>query len=113
MICFYGCPFGCSVNSPFVAFADATLEDEFFEESFDFDATAFHIYAAEWRPDGIDFYIDNKKVKSIKQSPNYEMQFMLNIYEVPSELELGDLEKKYPKGFAIDYIRAYQPIGGY
>lgn len=95
------------------AFADDTLKDEFFEEPFDFDATTFHIYAAEWRPNGIDFYIDNKKVKNIKQSPAYEMQFMLNIYEVPVESALGDIEKKYPKKFEIDYIRAYQPVGGY
>lgn len=95
------------------AFADKSLKDEFFEDSFSIDATEFHIYAAEWRPDGIDFYIDNEKVNSIDQSPNYEMQFMLNIYEVPSDLEIGPKELTYPKEFEIDYIRAYQPVNGY
>ncbi|MEQ9298428.1 MAG: glycoside hydrolase family 16 protein [Cyclobacteriaceae bacterium] len=95
------------------AFADTTLDDEFYEESFDIDASQFHTYAAEWKPSAIDFFIDNKKVKSVRQSPAYEMQFMLNIYEVPTDLKLGDLEMSYPKEFEIDYVRAYQPINGY
>lgn len=95
------------------AFADSTLKDEFFEESFEFDATDFHIYAAEWKPNGIDFFIDNKLVRSTNQSPSYEMQFMLNIYEVPTDLELGKAELKYPKEFEVDYVRAYQPLSGY
>ena len=105
---------GTSINGHGLrAFQDETLKDEFFEEAMTFDATVFHIYAAEWKPDGIDFYLDNQKVRSIDQSPNYEMQFMLNIYEVPTDLELNDASKKYPKTFDIDYIRVYQPVGGY
>lgn len=95
------------------AFADPSLEDAFFEEVFEMDATEFHIYAAEWGPAGIDFFIDNRKVRHINQSPNYDMQFMLNIYEVPTDDELGENELSYPKTFEIDYVRAYQPAGGY
>ena len=95
------------------AFADPNLKDEFFEDPYDFEASNFHIYAAEWRPDGIDFYIDNKLVNSIQQSPSYEMQFMLNIYEVSTDLALGKNESTYPKEFEIDYIRVFQPVGGY
>lgn len=95
------------------AFEDTNLADEFFEEPFSIDATQFHIYAAEWKPSGIDFFIDNKKVKSIRQSPAYEMQFMLNIYEVPINLALNKPELTYPKVFQIDYVRAYQPLAGY
>ena len=95
------------------AFADLDLQNEFYEELFDIDASDFHVYAAEWTPEGIDFYLDNKLVKRIDQSPDYEMQFMLNIYEVPVDTEPGPNEKRYPKAFEIDYVRAYEPIGGY
>jgi hypothetical protein len=90
------------------AFQDSTLQDEFFEDSFSFDATKFHIYAAEWTAAGIDFYIDNIKVRSIKQSPAYEMQLMLNIYEIPPP-DLNSKKSDFPKQFEIDYIRVYKP----
>ena len=95
------------------AFQDQTLQDEFFEEESEFDATKFHIYAAEWRPDRIDFYLDNQKVRTVHQSPTYEMQFMLNIYEVPTIRKLNAAASIYPKNFEVDYVRAYQPVNGY
>ncbi len=95
------------------AFSDSTLENEFFEEEFKIDAMAFNIYAAEWFPDRIEFFINNQKVRTVKQSPSYEMQFMLNIYEVPLPSEAAVLGMQYPKRFEIDYVRAYQPNNGY
>jgi hypothetical protein len=100
---------GTTVNGYGIrAFQDTTLKDEFFEDSFGFDATSFHIYAAEWSPKGIDFYIDNTRVRSIKQSPSYEMQLMLNMYEIPP-LDLNSKKSDFPKKFEIDYIRVYKP----
>ncbi len=95
------------------AFADGTLENEFFEAPFEIDATAFNIYAAEWFPDRIAFYINNQKVRTVEQSPAYEMQFMLNIYEIPLSSETASSQMKYPKRFEIDYVRAYRPLKGY
>jgi Glycosyl hydrolases family 16 len=89
-------------------FGDQSLQDEFYEDKMDIDVTQFHVYAAEWKPNGVDFYIDNKKIKSIAQSPNYPMQFMLNIYELPSSQPVA--RNFYPKEFEIDYVRGYKPI---
>ena len=94
-------------------FGDPDLVDEFYEDEFEIDATKFNIYAAEWQPDRIDFFINNEKVRTIEQSPKYEMQFMLNIYEVPVDEKLDSPEKTYPKQFVIDYVRAYQLSDGY
>lgn len=94
------------------AFQDRSLKDEFFEDVFDYDASNFHIYAMEWKPNGIDFYIDNLKVRSINQSPDYEMQLMLNIYEIPN-LERNANDDEFPKQFEIDYVRVYRPLRGY
>ena len=96
--------------------SDPTITDEFFEDFLHIDATHYHIYAAEWTPTHIDFYVDNQKIRTIHQSPKYPMQFMLGIYERPhlgAEAEASDRSATYPKKFIIDYFRAYQPVGGY
>lgn len=88
---------------------DPKLTDEFFHTPLEIDATQFHIYAHEWTPTHIDFYVDHQKIRRIDQSPDYPMQLMLSIYELPDV----DHSAAYPKEFVVDYVRAYQPIGGY
>ena len=95
---------------------DPNLKEEFFEETFGIDTTCYHIYAVEWKPTYINFYIDNVHIKTIHQSPNYPMQFMLGIYEHPfagAWTGAYDPAAPYPKQFVIDYFRAYQPNDGY
>ncbi|MFM9839000.1 MAG: glycoside hydrolase family 16 protein [Cyclobacteriaceae bacterium] len=85
-------------------FGDMNLKEEFFEDKVDFDPSVFNIYAAKWQPNQVDFYINNKLIRTINQSPNYVMQLMLNIYEIPTEQkETGP----YPKRFIVEYIRGY------
>jgi len=95
---------------------DPTITDEFYEASLPIDATSFHLYAAEWTPAQIDFYVDNRKLRTIHQSPQYSMQFMLGIYERPAQAHEADQRdglEAYPKRFVVDYFRAYQPLAGY
>jgi hypothetical protein len=94
-------------------FQDSAIKDEFYENKFPVNAADFHIYAAEWTPTQIDFYIDNVKVKTIHQSHMYPMQFMLNIYERPDLLTQVSRKTPFPKVMEVDYVRAYQPLGGY
>jgi hypothetical protein len=89
-------------------FGDPTIKDEFFEKEFDFDATQFHTYAVDWTPEGVDFYIDNVLIYQSQQSPNYPMQLMLNIYEIPANESGSKQATSYPSEFIIDYIRCYQ-----
>lgn len=93
---------------------DESLTDEFYNDFLDIDATQFHIYAIEWTPTQIDVYVDNQKVRTIRQSPDYPMQFMLNIYELPDAIgNTSDDSFSYPRNFVIDYVRGYRPIDGY
>ncbi len=92
------------------AFNDPKLYNEFYEEPFAIDTTQFHIYAVDWAPDKIDFYIDNQKTKTIHQSPKYPMQLMLNIYEVPVDGKRTTDDLRYPKEFVIDYVRGYKRL---
>jgi hypothetical protein len=94
-------------------FQDPAIKDEFYENKFPVNAANFHIYAAEWTPTHIDFYIDNEKVKTVYQSHTYSMQFMFNIYERPDLLTPESRQTPFPKIMEVDYVRAYQPVGGY
>jgi hypothetical protein len=88
---------------------DPDLTEEFYQDQLDLDIMKFHVYAFEWTPDHIDFYIDNQKTRRIDQSPAYSMQFMLSIYELPGT----EKNMTYPKEFVVDYVRAYRPENGY
>lgn len=92
-------------------FNDPALKEAFHEEAFTLDPTKFHIYSAEWTPEKVVFYIDNQKIKEIEQSPNYPMQLMLGIYEIPSD-QKEMAQEKYPKEFIIDYVRGYKQNDG-
>ena len=83
------------------AFSDPNLVGDFSQELVEMDATDFHVYAAEWTPAGIDFFIDGRRAKTVNQSPGYPMQLMLGIYELDPR---GD----YPKEFVVDYVRGYR-----
>jgi len=88
-------------------FNDPELEETFYEDKHTIDATAFHVYGAEWMKDRVDFYIDGKKVRTILQSPAYPMQLMLGVYELPAQQKKNE-EYSYPASFCIDYIRCYE-----
>jgi len=88
---------------------DKTLTDEFYCDSVKIDATEYHVYAFEWTPNHIDFYLDNSYRRRIEQSPSYPLQLMLSIFELPNV----DPQGGYPKAFEVDYVRVYKPESGY
>ncbi|XSG74398.1 glycoside hydrolase family 16 protein [Herpetosiphon llansteffanensis] len=91
---------------------DSQLTDEFFEDDVALDVREYHIYAAEWTPSHVDIYLDNRKLRTIQQSPNYPMQCMLGIYDLPQR-QSEPSSTPYPHQFEIDYVRGYQPLNGY
>jgi Glycosyl hydrolases family 16 len=96
--------------------SDPTLEKEFYEDVLPVAATCYHLYALEWTPTHLDFYVDNVKVRTLEQSLHYPMQLMLSIYERPSTgkgVRTDGLAVTYPKQFVVDYVRVYQPVKGY
>ncbi len=84
-------------------FGDPLLADEFYEEPFDIDVREFQTYAVEWMERALHFYVNDHYVRTIHQSPNYAMQFMLNIY---------DLQGKYDANveYCIDYVVGYRCV---
>ena len=45
------------------------------------DARESHTYSVRWTARDVAFYVDDRLVKVVRQSPAYPMQFMLDIYE--------------------------------
>jgi len=93
-------------------FGDPTIRDEFGAESVEIDARGSHTYAAEWTPNDVAFYVDERLIKVVHQSPAYPMQFMLNIYEFADGPELPSERSRYPKTFVVESFRGYRPIAG-
>ncbi len=98
----------CTIGYGLHPWQDPTIRDEFYNDVVNIRASDFHIYALEWTPTHIDFYLDNRHLRRIHQSPNYPMQWMLTMYRFPEATTTN-----YPQSFAIDYVRAYQPEAGY
>ncbi|MFC4060792.1 glycoside hydrolase family 16 protein [Planomonospora corallina] len=95
-------------------FGDPEITDDFTVESLPIDAREFHVYAAEWTPERVSFLVDGRHVRTVRQSPRYPMQLMLNIYEFPRAPERDTPpapEHPYPKRFTVDYVRGYRPAG--
>ena len=82
-------------------FGDARIVDEFYEDLLAIDVSAFNTYAVEWTKDRLEFFINGQRIRTISQSPDYEMQLMLNIYD----LENRNAEKM---SFFVDYVAGYK-----
>jgi Glycosyl hydrolases family 16 len=92
-------------------FGDPYIVDEFSRETIAIDAREFHVYAAEWTPEDVAFFVDGELVKTVRQSPAYPLQLMLGIYEFPPEEHLEPTTSGYPKTFVVDYVRGYRLTG--
>ena len=93
-------------------FGDPAITDEFAPATVAIDARGSHDYAMEWTPEGVAFYVDERLIKAVRQSPAYPMQFMLNIYEFAENAEFPSVSGRYPKIFAVERFRGYRPVAG-
>lgn len=65
-------------------FRDPSLLDEFSAEPQQIDVREPHTYAVEWRPDGVDFLLDGRPVRTSQQAPHYPMQMMIAVFDFPA-----------------------------
>jgi hypothetical protein len=66
-------------------FRDPALTEEWDAPRQELDVREFHTYAAEWRPDRVDFLIDGRQVKTVGQAPDYPMQAMVAVFDFPGK----------------------------
>jgi hypothetical protein len=87
---------------------DRALVDEFEQVSVAIDVREFHTYSAEWTPEYVANYIDDRLVKVGHQSMAYPLQFLLGIYEFADGPEPPSPADAYPKAFVVDWFRGYR-----
>lgn len=95
----------CSVSRGIKKINDPLLEDEIDDGVLPIDVEAWHVYAMDWRPSGVEFHVDGESVMSTCQSPSYPMQIMVNLYDLRKDDPL--LESGRDAWCDIDYVRAY------
>jgi hypothetical protein len=85
-------------------FGDPELVDDFDKVHVPIDVRDMHEYAAVWTPHDVTFHVDGEPVKHVDQSPGYEMQFMLGIYD------FGRQRPRQPSApFVVDRVRSFAP----
>jgi Glycosyl hydrolases family 16 len=92
-------------------FGDPSIVDDFSRVPVAMDAREFHVYAAEWTPERVTFFVDGRTIKTVEQSPSYPMQLMLNVYEFAEEGDGPRAAADYPKEFVVDHVRGYRAAG--
>ncbi len=80
-------------------------------------STAFHVYAVEWQKDKIDFFVDNVKYLTFKNSGKgsqewpFDQRFhlLLNIAVGGNWGAVKGIDPSiYPQRMEVDYVRVYQ-----
>ncbi|WP_220187689.1 glycoside hydrolase family 16 protein [Pseudonocardia pini] len=71
-------------------FRDPALHEEFSAEPRAIDVSEPHRYAVDWRPDGVDFLVDDELVRRCGQSPDYPMLLILGLFDFPDRGELAE-----------------------
>lgn len=98
-------PDGIIVGRGIKKIQDPNLHDEFDETKLPIRLSDWHVYSFDWTPGGVRFFLDGKQITECQQSPDYRMQLMLNIYELPDP---DSVETDIEAYFDIDYVRAYE-----
>lgn len=101
----------CLVGMGIHPWQDPALTEEWAKEAVAIDATQFHDYAAEWTPERVSFYVDERLIKVVEQSPAYPMQFMLDVFEFAPGPELPSPVEAYPKVFEVEWFRGWRRRG--
>jgi hypothetical protein len=85
-------------------FRDPALHDDFATPRRPIDVTDFHVYAADWRPDRVDFFVDGHHMRTVEQAPDYPMQMMIGVFDFPARPAAAVHAGHVPL-FVLDYVR--------
>ena len=79
-----------AVGSGIHAFRDPRLVEEFSAEPTTIDVTRPHRYAVDWRPDRVEFFVDDRQTRVCAQAPDYPMQLILGVFDFPERRSAAD-----------------------
>jgi beta-glucanase (GH16 family) len=75
----------------------------------------FHLYAMEWYPDHMDFFLDDQKILTYKKDPavgwsfDHPMYLIMNI-ACGGPDEPAPEDSNLPQFMTVDYVRVYQQV---
>ena len=72
---------GCGIKN----FRDPALTWEFDAPELDVDVSQHHVYAADWQPGGVEFFLDGEHVKTVHQAPDYPLQMIIAVFDFPAK----------------------------
>ena len=64
---------------------------------------------AVWTPDEVRFFIDHRWVKTVRQTIDYPMQLMLDVYEFPRADGTRDTDA-LPHVLRVERVRTFPPV---
>jgi len=68
----------------------------------------FHVFAIDWSPDGVDWYVDGiKRFHSNKYVPHKKMYMLVNLAIGGEWAGAPDEKTVFPGTFEVDYVRVY------
>jgi hypothetical protein len=76
-------PRSADVGSGIKAIRDPGLTQEFSAPPTVIDVAQPHVYGVDWRPGGVDFFLDGRRTRTTTQSPGYPMQLILGVFDFP------------------------------
>lgn len=88
---------------------DPRLHEDFEKVRVGGDLTTMHDYAVEWTPDRLRFFVDGRWVKSVPQSIEYPVQFMLDVYEFPRADGTRDTDA-LPHVLRVERVRTFPRV---
>lgn len=87
---------------------DPRIEDDMEAVALDLDATDWHTYAAEWTPERVRFFVDDRLVRVVCQRIDYPLQLMVDLFEFPDDADADRDPSAYPKVGEVDAVRGYR-----
>ncbi|WP_156376807.1 MULTISPECIES: glycoside hydrolase family 16 protein [unclassified Microcella] len=96
-----------SIGAGVHPFGDPRLREQFARVPVAGDARGFRTYSLEWMPGTARWYVDDLLIAEVDQSPDYPLQLMLNLYDLPLESTTRDAES-YPMTAGVAWVREWR-----
>jgi hypothetical protein len=96
------------VNVGVKAHNDPRLTPDMEAVELELDATDWHTYSAEWNPERVRFFVDDRLVRTVHQRIDYPLQLMVDLFEFPDGPERDPAA--YPKVAEVKAVRGHRPV---
>ncbi|MEN3358524.1 MAG: hypothetical protein V7637_2506 [Mycobacteriales bacterium] len=94
---------GAAVGMGIHPFRDLALRDDFAAPRLPIDVTDFHVYAVDWRPGRVDFFLDGEHLRTVAQAPAYPVQIMIGVFDFPARPAAAMHADHVPR-LVLDYV---------